>query len=63
MKNRKERQDSNPCRAVARHNQRGRTYRPLVEEVASSEGLRKWYSHDVEKWSEFKKRLSKRVEG
>ena len=29
-----------------------------LKEVAPSEGLRRWFSHDPKKWAEFKKRYS-----
>jgi uncharacterized protein YeaO (DUF488 family) len=32
-----------------------------MKEVAPSAELRKWYSHDVEKWKEFKKRYTKEL--
>jgi uncharacterized protein YeaO (DUF488 family) len=32
-----------------------------LKEVAPSAELRKWYSHDVEKWKEFKKRYTKEL--
>jgi uncharacterized protein YeaO (DUF488 family) len=34
-----------------------------LKEVAPSAELRKWYSHDVEKWPEFKKRYRKEFRG
>lgn len=32
-------------------------------DIAPSDGLRKWFSHDPEKWEEFKKRFFKEVNG
>lgn len=32
-----------------------------LKEVAPCAELRKWYSHDVEKWEEFKKRYTKEL--
>jgi uncharacterized protein YeaO (DUF488 family) len=32
-----------------------------LKEVAPSNDLRKWYSHDAEKWEEFKKRYEKEL--
>ncbi|MDE1825389.1 MAG: DUF488 domain-containing protein [Candidatus Micrarchaeota archaeon] len=33
------------------------------KEVAPSNELRKWFSHDPEKWKEFKKKYRKEIEG
>ena len=33
-----------------------------MKEVAPSDGLRKWFSHDPSKWLEFKKRYKKELE-
>ena len=32
-----------------------------LKEIAPSTGLRKWFAHDPEKWSEFKKRYRKEL--
>lgn len=34
-----------------------------MKDIAPSAELRKWYSHDVEKWPEFKKRYQKELKG
>jgi uncharacterized protein YeaO (DUF488 family) len=34
-----------------------------LKEVAPSAELRKWYSHDVEKWPEFQERYRKELKG
>jgi len=34
-----------------------------VKEIAPSNELRKWYSHDPEKWAEFKKRYKQEIAG
>jgi len=34
-----------------------------VKEIAPSNELRKWYSHDPAKWAEFKKRYRKEIAG
>lgn len=34
-----------------------------LKEIAPSTGLRKWYSHDPEKWVEFKKRYWSELDG
>jgi uncharacterized protein YeaO (DUF488 family) len=34
-----------------------------VKEIAPSNELRKWYSHDPAKWSEFKKRYKQEIAG
>ncbi|MGI0141777.1 MAG: DUF488 domain-containing protein [Candidatus Micrarchaeales archaeon] len=34
-----------------------------LKEVAPSDELRKWFSHDPEKWEEFKHKYRKEVEG
>lgn len=34
-----------------------------MKEVAPSDELRKWFSHDPEKWEEFKKKYSKELDG
>jgi uncharacterized protein YeaO (DUF488 family) len=36
--------------------------RAWLKEVSPSPDLRKWYSHDVAKWEEFKKRYRKELE-
>ena len=33
-----------------------------LKDVAPSDGLRKWFSHDPEKWQEFKRRYFKELE-
>ena len=33
-----------------------------LKEIAPSTGLRKWFSHDVKKWKEFKERYSKELD-
>lgn len=33
-----------------------------LKDVAPSDGLRKWFGHDPEKWGEFKKRYSTELE-
>jgi len=34
-----------------------------MKEIAPSTDLRKWYSHDIEKWPEFKKRYKQELNG
>ena len=34
-----------------------------LKEVAPSDSLRKWFSHDPEKWEEFKDRYRKELDG
>ena len=34
-----------------------------LKDVAPSNGLRKWYGHDHEKWAEFKKRYFEELDG
>ncbi len=34
-----------------------------MKNIAPSDGLRKWFSHDPAKWAEFRKRYSKELEG
>lgn len=34
-----------------------------LKEVAPSDELRKWFSHDPQKWQEFKKRYEKELKG
>ena len=34
-----------------------------MKEIAPSDDLRKWFSHDPSKWLEFKKRYKKELEG
>lgn len=34
-----------------------------LKDVSPSPDLRKWYSHDVEKWEEFQKRYRKELKG
>ena len=33
-----------------------------IKEIAPSDALRKWFSHDPDKWQEFKKRYRKELE-
>jgi uncharacterized protein YeaO (DUF488 family) len=34
-----------------------------LKEIAPSPELRKWYSHDIEKWKEFRSRYTKELKG
>ena len=34
-----------------------------LREIAPSDGLRKWYSHDPQKWGEFKKKYEEELKG
>jgi uncharacterized protein YeaO (DUF488 family) len=43
---------------------KGKAYIQLwLKEIAPSTELRKWYSHDVTKWKEFKKRYEQEIKG